>query len=85
MFHKFLGTSQSLFIDNFLIVQDDGILEGTAECKPSCLEIFDILQKPEGSRRTDLLFIIHIRKCHVIGLLSDNGMFEINFIGDFEF
>ena len=55
MLNKFVVIAQAVFVEDLVIIDDDGVIQAPAEGKIIALELLDLAHKAEGSSPTDLL------------------------------
>jgi len=84
--NEFVGPTQTVFIENLLVIEHNGILDSPPECQPGSMKGFDFMGKTEGSRRSEFPLeelLIEVRQLEA--LAADAGMIEVDRIGNPQF
>ena len=54
VFHEFVVVAQTIRIEHFVVVHDDGIVQATTECQAVLAHHFDVFRKAEGARACNI-------------------------------
>ena len=72
------GDRKAFFVHDDITINQNGILNGTAQCKPCTVHGFNLMQHAEGTRTGNIHIKIFGQKVKLIGLMADCAALKIN-------